>query len=100
MSQDLRDYDLTRVDKRPNEARRLSVTATVGPRSDDNGTRGVQLTLSAGVGTTYGRLSEPQVRDLIETLQRRLDPGDGFEATSWDAERQTVEPDGTTTEEE
>lgn len=98
MSQDLRDYKLCRVDDNRNEASKLSVTATVGPtcRGEIEGTRGVQVTLATSNGHSYARLSEPQIKDLIEALENRIDPEeDEFEATLFGVDRVTVLPDGT-----
>ena len=98
MSQDLRDYDLFRVDDNPTEATRMSVTATVGPsgHGEIDTKRGVQFTLQTPAGTTYARVSEPQVRDLIDVLQKRVDADDDVhEATGWRAERVQISPDGT-----
>lgn len=96
MSQDLRDYDLFRVDKNDAEAGNMSVTATVGPTGhgviDD--TRSVQITLDTPNGTAYGRVSEPQIRDLIDVLEARIDPDKKPEATGWEWERTEIAKDG------
>lgn len=97
MSQDIRDYELFRVDEMPNEALMMSLTATVGPsgHGEIEDRRGVQITLNTPAGFAYARLSEPQVRDLIEVLQKRVDPdNDVHEATGWEAERVQISPGG------
>jgi len=97
MSQDIRRYDTCRVDGNDDEARRVGVTATVGPtgHGEIDPSRGVQLTLEAPSGYTYARLSQPQVRDLIDTLCRRLDPEDEeYEATMYGAGDRRVLFDG------
>lgn len=98
MSQDLRDYDLYRVDENDREAVEMGVTATVGPSGNGeiDETRGVQITLETPSGYAYGRVSEPQIRDLIWVLQSRIDPDTPPEATGWDADRLTINPDGST----
>lgn len=101
MSQDLRDYRLYRVDEDSREASEMGVTATVGPtgHGEIDDSRGVQITLRAPYGTIYARISEPQTRDLIEVLEKRLDPDDEYEATGWEANRECVSPRGTILEE-
>ena len=96
MSQDLRDYDLLRLDKVDSEAGRMGITATVGPTGDhDIDTRGVQITLETPNGVAYARVSEPQVCDLIETLESRIDDEDKeTEATMWGAKNPLVLPSG------
>lgn len=97
MSQDLREYELFRVDNADHEASRMDVTATVGPsgHGDIDDRRGVQLTLVTPAGTAYARVSEPQVRDLIDVLRKRVDPDDEVhEATGWGADRVRIGPDG------
>jgi hypothetical protein len=98
MSQDLRDYRLIRLDERPNEARELSVTATVGPSTDGDNKRGVQFTLDTPDGFAYARVSQEQIQDLIEVLSARIDPDTPPEATGIEATRKTVQPDGGSTE--
>ena len=103
MSQELRDYDLIQVDNRyrdqPNEARRMSITATVGPTDDttDN-TRGVQITLDTDAGYAYARVSEDQIRDLLRVLQSRINPDSPFEATLGGADRLNIRPNGSVAE--
>lgn len=101
MSQDLRDYRLYRVDENIREAREMGVTATVGPTGHGkiDARRGVQITLRAPSGIVYARVSEPQIRDLIEVLEKRLDPDDVLKAIGGEADRETVSPSGTTLEE-
>ena len=96
MSQDLRDYELYRVDKNDREAKTMSVTATVGPsgHGEIDEMRGVQITLETPNGYGYARISEPQIRDLIQVLQARLNPDSPFEATGWQADRLRIKPDG------
>jgi hypothetical protein len=100
MSQDLRTYDLRRVDRADNEASSMSVTATVGPKPDDSeATRGVQITLRTPNGTAYGRVTEGQIRDLIGVLNMRVNPEMPYEATGWKATDVSVKPDGRVAEE-
>ena len=97
MSQDLRDYDLYQLDRNSNEAHRMSLTATVGPtgHGEIDDTRGVQITLDTPAGTAYARISEPQIRDLINVLEKRVDPDEGIhEATGWEAERVKISRTG------
>jgi len=96
MSQDIRTYPLERVDDDTDEAFKMHVTATVGPTPTEDETRGVQLTLETPSGWAYGRVSEPQIRDLIDVLERRIDPDKPPEATGIEGENLTVEPDGET----
>lgn len=98
MSQDIREYPTCRVDGDDHEARYLSVTATVGPTGDGeiDDTRGVQFTLETPSGYAYARVSEPQIRDLIDVLERRISPDESPEATGIDAEKRTVYFDGET----
>lgn len=95
MSQDLRTYELARVDGAREEANRLSITATVGPTPEDtNNTRGVQVTLDAPQGFAYARLSEAQIQDLIGVLKLRIDSEMPYEATGIKATDTNVKPDG------
>lgn len=94
MSQDLRDYDLKRVDGNNAEASNMSITATFGPNSGNEKRRGVQITLDTPNGTAYGRVTEEQVRDLIHVLQARVFEEGGFTSTGIEADRLTVNQDG------
>lgn len=94
MSQDLRDYDLIRLDENDAEASNLSVTATVGPNSQTGKMRGAQITLDTPNGTAYARMTEEQLRDLIRVLESRVFVDGGFTATGIEAERLEVEPEG------
>jgi len=96
MSQELRDYDLYRVDKNDREAQTMGVTATVGPsgHGEIDDSRGVQFTLETPNGYAYARVSEPQIRDLIRVLQARVNPDVPFEATGWRADRLRINGDG------
>jgi hypothetical protein len=96
MSQELRLYPTCRVDGNDNEARHMNVTATVGPTGNGeiDATRGVQLTLHTPNGYAYARVSEPQIRDLIRVLHKRVDPDAACEATGMDADTQRVYYDG------
>ena len=96
MSQDIRDYELYRVDKNDIEAGKLGLTATVGPtgHGEIEETRGVQITLHAPGGIVYARMSEPQIRDMIEVLEQRINPDETPEATGWESDRKTVLPTG------
>ena len=58
------------------------------------GTSGVQFTLNSG----YCALSEKQVKDLIDVLQKRLNHEDGFCATDG-GEALIINPDGEAVEE-
>jgi hypothetical protein len=88
------------LDENDAEAAELGVTATVGPTPDDDTnrehTRGVQLTLRTPNGYAYVRVSEQQVRDLIDVLGKRVDSDSGYEATGGDVPITTprVRPDG------
>jgi len=101
MSQDIRQYPLIRVDQADNEASRMDLTATVGPSDDEiDDNRGVQLTLRTPNGYAYARVSEPQIRDLIETLKKRVDPeNDDYEATLYGSGNRSVTPTGQVLEE-
>ena len=94
MSQDLRDYDLMRVDKADAEASEMSITATVGPNSQSGNRRGVQFTLKTPNGYAYARVSEDQIRDLIRVLEDRVKTDVGFTATGYEADRLRVDVDG------
>lgn len=92
MSQDVREYPTCRVDGDEREARYMNVTATVGPTGNGeiDDTRGVQITLDTPDGYAHARVSEPQIRDLIDVLERRVEPDEPPEATGWEADEQTV----------
>ena len=94
MSQDLRDYDLLRLDENDAEADTMSVTATVGPNSESGNIRGIQLTLDTPNGYAYARVSEDQIRDLIKVLESRIQEGSGFTATGIEADRLKVDENG------
>lgn len=98
MSQDLREYRLKPVDGVQHEADRLAVTATVGPYGEDDSPRGAQITLNSRSGTVYARLSEQQLRDLVDVLDRRTAPDEPPTATGIEADYRVVNPDGSVLE--
>ena len=98
MSQELREYRLEQLDDDSDEARRMHVTATVGPITDEDRTRGVQLTLETDNGYAYARVSEQQIQDLISVLSARITPEIPPTATGIEANSQVVESDGSKTD--
>jgi hypothetical protein len=85
MSQDIRHYE-TANDWLLKQSD-VSLTATVG---GDKYGHSIQFTTE----NDFFVLSEEQLRDLLDVIQKRLNLEDGYTATGIQSEEKVVKPDG------